>query len=100
MSNREPFRAAYRSRGPARMGCRIARCRFWCWARLEVNETLSGKPLCHRCWERHERRVANRIAGMIRLAELRESVKAKWFSIARARIAGTAFEPWPDQDRF
>jgi hypothetical protein len=83
------------------MGCRIARCRFGCWARLEVCETLPGRPLCHRCWERHERREEARRAGAAALKELAEARKARIHAMARARLAGTVFENQPnDWDRF
>jgi hypothetical protein len=84
------------------MGCRIRRCsRFWCLARLEVCETISGKPLCWRCWERWKRRQDARIAGAAALAELLERRKERLHRVATARIAGTAFEDQPSAwDRF
>jgi hypothetical protein len=101
MTKAEPFRAAYCSRGPARPGYRIARCQIGCWARLEVCETLPGRPFCPACIERYHAKHMARIEAMAAAALAAERLKAFWHGVGTRRIAGTLFESQPnDWDRF
>jgi hypothetical protein len=105
MTHRQPIRCELwpRSRGPLPLDYAPRRCRgsLWCWRRLAVRKTLQGNPYCPDCHERWQEREDARIAELAAAAEAVEAAKARWHAIARARIAGTPFEPQPEMwDRF